>query len=64
MVKGNHHQHMCCPPLFHNFQQVSVQAAISHPININKEVDELLAKGATAQSTGGADFFLRCLFGF
>ena len=46
MVWGHHLQLRCHPPLFHDFQ----------PFNV-KAVDELLAKGATQPSSGGAGFY-------
>ena len=52
MVWGHHLQLRSHPPLFHNFQQFNVKAAaVHHPI-IQKEVDELLAKGVIEPSSG------------
>ena len=45
------------PPLFHNFQHINVNAAAAHHPVIQKEVDELLAKGAIEPSSGGASFY-------
>ena len=57
MVQGHHLQLRSHTPLFHNFQQFNVKAAAArHPI-IQKEVDELLAKGAIEPSLGGACFY-------
>ena len=57
MVKGHHLQLWSHPPLFCNFQQFNVKVATNdHPI-IQKEVDELLAKGAIEPSYGGAGFY-------
>ena len=54
MVQGHHLQLRSHPPLFHNFN-VKVAAA-HHPVT-QKEVDELLAKGAIEPSSGGAGFY-------
>ena len=43
--------------LVHNFQQFNVKAAVAHHPTIQKEVDELLAKGVTEPSSGGAGFY-------
>ena len=56
MVWGHHVQLRSCPPLFHNFWQFNVKAAATHHPVIQKEVDELLAKGAIEPSSGGAGF--------
>ena len=45
-----------CPPLFCNFQPFHVKVATIHHSIIQKEVDELLAKGAAEPSSGGAGF--------
>ena len=57
MVWGHHLQLWSHPPLFHNFQQFNVEAAAAHHPIIQKEVDELLAKGAIEPSSGGAGFY-------
>ena len=57
MVQGHHLQVWSCPPLFHNFQQFNVKAATTHHLIIQKEVDELLSKGAIEPSSGGAGFY-------
>ena len=46
-----------CPPLFCNFQLFNVKAAAAHHPIIQKEVDELLAKGAIELSSGDACFY-------
>ena len=56
MVQSNHLQ-LLCPPLSHNFQQFNVKAAAAHHPIIQKEVDELLAKGVIEPSSGGAGFY-------
>ena len=56
MVKGLHLQLWYHPPLFCNFKQFNIKAAKAHHPIIQKEVDELLAKGATEPCTGGAAF--------
>ena len=44
-------------PLFHDFWHFNVKAAVAHHPVIQKEVDELLAKGAIEPSSGGAGFY-------
>ena len=56
MVKGHHLQLMCCPSLFHYFRQFNIKATLVHHPIIQKEVDELVAKGAIKPSPGGAGF--------
>ena len=57
MVWGYHLQLQSLPPLFCNFWQYNVKVAtIHHPI-IQKEVDELLAKGTIESSSGGSGFY-------
>ena len=57
IVQGHHLWLQSCPPLFHNFWQFNVQVAtIHHPI-IQKEVNELFAKGVIEPSSGGAGFY-------
>ena len=62
MVQGHHLQLRSCLPLFHDFQHFNVKAAAAHHPVIQKEVDELLAKGAIEPSSGGADFNPACLW--
>ena len=57
MVQGLHLQLRSHPPLLHNFWQFNVKAAAAHHPIIQKEVDELLAKGAIEPSSGGAGFY-------
>ena len=57
MVWGHHLQLWSCPPLFCNFWQFNVKVATTHHPIIQKEVDELLAKGAIEPSSGGAGFY-------
>ena len=57
MVWGHHLQLRYHPPLFCDFQHFNVKAAAAyHPV-IQKEVDELLAKGATEPSSSVAGFY-------
>ena len=59
MVQGHHLQLRSHAPSFHIFQQFDVKmAAVYYPI-IQKEVDELLSKGAIEPSSGGAGFYSR-----
>ena len=53
MAKSHHLQPRCHPPLLHNFKWLNTEAA--KPI-IQKEVDELLGKGAIKSSTDGDGF--------
>ena len=56
MVQDHHLQLRSCPPLLPNFWQFSVKmAATYYPIN-QREVDELLSKGAIEPCSGGAGF--------
>ena len=57
MVWGHHLQLRLHPPLFHDFQHFNVKVAAAHHPVIQKEVDELLAKGAIEPSSGGAGFY-------
>ena len=54
MIKGHHVQLRYHPPLCHNFKWFNIKAATAHYPVIQKEVDDLLAKGVTEPSTGGA----------
>ena len=56
-VWGHHLQLRSGPPLFHDFWQFNVKVAAAHHPVIQKEVDELLAKGAIEPSSGGAHFY-------
>ena len=57
MVWGHHLQLRSHPPLFCDFQHFNVRTAAAHHPVIQKEVDELLAKGATEPSSSGAGFY-------
>ena len=57
MVQDYHLQLWSHPPLFCNFQQFNVKVATTHHPIIQKEVDELLAKGVIEPSSGGAGFY-------
>ena len=57
MVWGHHLQLRSHPPLFHDFQHFNVKAAAAHHPIIQREVDELLGKGAIEPSSGGAGFY-------
>ena len=57
MVQGHHLQLRSHPPLFHYFWCFNVKAAAAHHPVIQKEVDELLAKGAIEPSSDGAGFY-------
>ena len=56
MVKGHHLQLRSHPPLLYNFKQFNIKAAVAHHPIIKKEVDQLLAKGATEPSSAFAGF--------
>ena len=57
MIWGHHLQLRSCPPLFHDFWQFNVKAAAAHHPVIQRDIDELLAKGAVEPSSGGAGFY-------
>ena len=57
MVQVHHLQLRSHPPLFHDFQHFNVRVAAAHHPIIQKEVDELLAKGAIEPSSTGAGFY-------
>ena len=57
MVQGHHLQLRSCPSLFCNFWQFNVKVATCHHPIIQKEVDELLAKGVIEPSSGDAGFY-------
>ena len=56
MVQSHHLQLRSCP-LFHDFQCFNVKVAVAHHPVIQKEVDELLAKGAIEPYSCGAGFY-------
>ena len=57
MVWGHHLQLRSHPPLFNDFQHFNVKVAAAHHPVIQKEVDQLLAKGAIEPSSGGGGFY-------
>ena len=57
MVWGHHLQLWSHPPLFYNIWQFNVKMAAAHHPIIEKEVDDLLSKGAMEPSCGGAGFY-------
>ena len=57
MVQGHHLQLRSRPPLFRNFWHFNVKVPAAHHPVIQKEVDELLAKGAIEPSSDGAGFY-------
>ena len=57
MVQGHHLQLRSHPPLFCDFWHFNVKAAAGHHPVIQKEVNELLVKGAIEPSSGGAGFY-------
>ena len=57
IAQGHHLQLRSCPPLIHNFWLFSVKVAVAHHPIIQKEVDELLAKGVIEPSSGGAGLY-------
>ena len=57
MVWGHHLQLRSHPALFCYFWQFNVKVAAAHHPVIQREVDELLAKGAVEPSLGGAGFY-------
>ena len=57
MVWGHHLQLRSHPSLFCDFWQFNVKAVTAHYPVIQREVDELLAKGTIEPSSGGAGFY-------
>ena len=57
MLWGHHLQLRSHPPLFHKIWHFNVKVVEAHHPVIQKEVDELLAKGAIEPSSGGAGFY-------
>ena len=57
MVWDHHLQLRSHPALFHNFQWFNIKVAAAHHPIIQKEVDELLAKGVIELSSGCAGFY-------
>ena len=62
MVRCHHLQLRSHPPLFHDFWHFNVKAAAAHHPVIQKEVDELLAKGTIEPSSGGVGFYSSVLW--
>ena len=62
MVRGHHLQLRSHPPLFLDFWHFNVKAAAAHHSVIQKEVDELLAKGAIEPSLVVLVSILVCLW--
>ena len=56
MVQDHHLQLRSCPPLFRDFWCFNIKVAAAHHPVIQKEVDELLAKGAI-EPPGGTGFY-------
>ena len=59
MFQDHHLQLRSHPPLFGNFWEFNVKAATIHHSIIQKEMDELLDKGAIQPSSGGSGFCSR-----
>ena len=57
MFIGSHPQLRSHPPLLCIFQQFCIKAAATHHLIVQKQGDELLAKGAIEPSSGGAGFY-------
>ena len=57
LVKGDHCLLRCYPLLFCKFKQFNIRAALGCHLVIQKEDDELLAKGAIEPSTDGAALY-------
>ena len=56
MVKDHHLQPRCFPPLFLNFRWFNIKGTPAQHSVIQKEMDELLAKGVIEPSSGEAGF--------
>ena len=57
MGQGHHHQLRVHPSLFHDFHCFNVKVAAAHHLIVQKEVDELFAKGVIKPSSGGAGLY-------
>ena len=57
MVSSHHLKLRFGPLLFHNFCRFNIKSTPVHFSIIQKEVDELLAKGAIEPSSGGASVY-------
>ena len=62
MVWGHHLQLRPHPSLYNDFWCFNVKAVAAHHPVIQREVGELLAKGAIEPSSGGAGFYSSCLW--
>ena len=56
MVKGQNLQTRYCLPLFNNFSQFNTKTTPAYHCIIQKDMDELLAKGSDKLYTGDAGF--------
>ena len=56
-MQDHYFQLRCHPPLFCNFWQFNILTTPAYHAIIQKEVDELLAKGPIEPSSGGAGFY-------
>ena len=61
MVKGHHLQFSDHPLSFCNFKWFNIKASMAHHPIIQKEMDELLARGAIEPLTGGAGIYSKCV---
>ena len=57
MVLGHHLKLRSQPPFFLDFWQFNVKAVATHHPVIQRQIDELLAKGVIEPSSGGAGFY-------
>ena len=57
IVTGHHLQLSHHLPLFCNYKQVHIRAAVAHHPVIQEEVNDPLAKSDTDPSTGGVGFY-------
>ena len=58
VVKGYHPQFRYYPKFYENFTWFNIAAAMAHHPNIQKEIDELSAKGFIEPLMVGAGFYL------
>ena len=56
--KGQHLQLRCHPPLNHNFKWFNIKAATAYYLIIQKQVNELLARGVIEPFNGGDGFYI------
>ena len=59
MVKGHHPQLRCHSLTFHKFKQFRIKAAVPDQPVIQKEVGNLLTKGAIVPHAGGVGFHFK-----